>query len=139
MSISALVIDSDELELHRIAAALRQADFEVAEAASAVEGLVEVLDRDPLLIVLAEEVAPLDAGEVLLVLRRLTDAPIMLVGSGGEPEERDILDAGGDFYLRRPFRREVLLARARVLLRTYRRSGKSDPRSSLAFVLAQGS
>ncbi len=133
----AIIVDSDEVELHRMGSAFRQADFDVAEAKTAIEGMVKVLERDPGLIVLAEDVPPFNAGDLLPVFRRLSYAPIIVVGGGGDPEEVDALDAGGDFYLRRPFRPVVLLARARLLLRRYRRPREGEVLSNSLGVSAQ--
>lgn len=117
-----LIIDPDELERRRLQRAFADADLELVEAGSAIEGLFETLERDPLLILLAEQVPPLEAGELLLVLRRISGAPIIVIGGGDEPDEASALDLGADFYLRRPFGAQVAVARARALLRRCRGS-----------------
>ena len=116
---SVLIIDPSEAERLWLARALHGTKFEVIEAASAIEGLLETLERNPDLILLAEDVPPLEAGDLLPVLRRLTAAPIMVIGGGGDPEEIAAVDLGADHYLRRPFSAQVLLARARAVLRRY--------------------
>lgn len=117
-----LIIDPDQLERRRLQRAFAEAGLDLVEAGSAIEGLFEALERDPVLILLAEQVPPLAAGELLLVLRRITDAPIIVIGNGDEPEEASALDLGADFYLRRPFGAQVAVARARALLRRHRGS-----------------
>ena len=117
MTTAVLVVSADELELRRIALAFRRSGFDVFEASTAVGGLLEELERDHDLIVLAEELSPLEAGEMVELLRRFTTVPIMVVGGGGEPEETHTLNMGGDFYLRRPYKPQVMLALARALLR----------------------
>ncbi len=117
-----LIVDPDEVERRRLARAFSEAGFQVVEAQAAVEGLFETLERHPSLILLTEEVPPLEAGDLLPVLRRITDAPVILIGGGGEPEEIDTLDLGADFYLRRPSSGRVVVALARALLRRYRGS-----------------
>ena len=117
-----LVVDSDDIERRRLSAAFEREGFSVVEAASGVEGLFEVLESTPLLILLAEEVPPLEAADLLKVLRRISDAPVIIIGSGGDLEELAALADGADFYARRPFSLGVLLARARALLRRYRGS-----------------
>jgi DNA-binding response OmpR family regulator len=114
-----LFIDVDDVERRRLCAAFEQAGFGVVEASSGVEGLFQVLESAPLLIILAEEVPPLKAADLLTVLRRLTDAPVMIIGGGVDPEEVAALEGGADFYARRPVSLRVLLARARALLRRY--------------------
>ena len=107
----------DDLELDWIASIFRQSGFEVVRASDAIEGLPKVLKVDPNLILLGEEVPPVEVGDFLPVLRRLSDAPITIVGGRGLPLEMRALVMGTDFYLRRPIKRDVLFARARALLR----------------------
>ena len=114
-----LLIDPDEVERRRLQRAFASEGFQLLEAESAIEGLFETLERDPVLILLAEQVPPLAAGELLLVLRRITEAPVIVIGSGDEPEEGSVLELGAAFYLRRPFGDRVAVARARSLIRRY--------------------
>lgn len=125
-----MIIDPDQLERRRLQRAFAEAGLDLVEAGSAIEGLFETLERDPVLILLAEQVPPLAAGELLLVLRRITDAPIIVIGNGDEPEEAAALDLGADFYLRRPFGAQVAVARARALLRRHRGSALGAPRGA---------
>lgn len=121
-----LIIDAAEVERRWLVRACQRAKFKVIEAAGAIEGLFETLERNPDLILLAEEVPPMHAGDLLPLLRRLTSAPIMIVGGGGDPEEVAAVDLGADVYLRRPFSASALIARAHALLRRYRGSLASD-------------
>ena len=117
-----VVIDQDELERRWVVRDLAEAGMAVVEASSSVEGLIGVLEELPEVIVLAEEMPPLDADDLIDVLRRLSDAPLIILGSGGESLEVSALERGADAYLRRPFSPATLLARARALLRRYRSS-----------------
>jgi DNA-binding response OmpR family regulator len=121
-----LVINAAEVERLWLVRACQRAKFEVIEADSAIEGLFETLERNPDLILLAEEVPPMHAGDLLPLLRRLTSAPILIVGGGGDPEEIAAVDLGADIYLRRPFSARALVARAHAVLRRYRGSLASD-------------
>ena len=121
-----LVIDAAEAERLWLVRACRRAKFKVIEATDAIEGLFETLERNPDLILLAEEVPPMRAGDILPLLRRLTSAPILIVGGGGDPEEIAAVDLGADIYLRRPFSARALVARAHAVLRRYRGSLASD-------------
>lgn len=120
MSLVALVIDPDESELRQLVRILRGAGFLVDGTRRSVDGLLHTLESSPDLIVLAAAVPPLEAEDLLAILRRLTRAPIIIVGSGGDPEEIDALEKGADSYLSRPFTEAVLLERAKALLRRYR-------------------
>jgi two-component system KDP operon response regulator KdpE len=122
MSQTVLLIDADEDERRVVGSALRDAGASVVEVSTGSQGLLQVLDLAPDVVVLAEEVPPLQGREVLTVLRRLSDAPVVILGSGGGSEEPSALDLGADSYLRRPLRASVLVARIRALLRRYRPS-----------------
>ncbi len=114
-----VLIDADEAERQHIAAALTSAGFEALEASGSVEGLLLVLDSIPDLIVIAEEMPPLEAGDILLILRRASDAPIIVIGGGDEPEEVAILESGADSYMRKGASLRLLTARFNALLRRY--------------------
>lgn len=121
-----LIIDPDDLERRRLRRALGEVGFEVVEAGAAIEGLFETLERDPDVILLAEEVPPLVAGDLLSVLRRLTASPVIIIGSGGDPEEAAALEFGADFYQQRPFSLRVLISRVRSLVRRHRAYSQSS-------------
>ncbi len=112
-----LVIDRDDGERRRIAVILWEASFRVIAAASTIQGMVQVTEAEPTLIVMAEETEPLRLHEVVRVVHRLTGAPVMVIGSGGMEEELELLMGGGDFYLGRPFTPAELVSRARMLVR----------------------
>ena len=128
----ALLINQDDWERRSVGRALRNAGWNVLEASSSVQGLVDVLEDKPTLIVLAAEMPPLEASELLAILRRLTAAPIILIGSRGDPGELKALEQGADSYMRRPFGPELLVARARALFRRYREplNGSSAPENT---------
>lgn len=127
MSQTVLLIDADEDERQTVGRILREAGASVVEVSTGSQGLLQVLDLAPDVVVLAEEVPPLQGREVLTVLRRLSDAPVVILGSGGGPEEPAALDLGADSYLRRPLRAAVLIARIRALVRRYRPSFFTKP------------
>jgi len=117
-----LVIDQDDLERHCVVRELAKAGMTVVEASVTVEGLLDVLEEAPDIIVMAEEMPPMEAGDLLSLLVRLTDALLVILGNGGEPTEVSALDRGADAYLQRPFKSATLLAWVRALLRRYRSS-----------------
>lgn len=114
-----VIIDADEAERRRLAIALTSAGFEALEASASVGGLLRVLDSNPDLIILAEEMPPLRAADLLVILTRASNAPIVVIGRGGEPEETDALESGADAYLRRGLSFRLFSARVRALLRRH--------------------
>jgi two-component system KDP operon response regulator KdpE len=129
MSQTVLLIDADEHERRTVGGALRDAGVSVVEVSTGSQGLFQALDLAPDVVLLAEEVPPLQGREVLAVLRRLSDAPVVILGSGGGPEESSALDLGADSYVRRPLRGAVILARIRALVRRYRPSSFAENES----------
>ena len=114
-----VIIDADEAERRRNAAALAAAGFSTLQASASVEGLLQVLDSGPDLIIVAEEMPPLRAADLLVILRRVSDAPIIVIGQDGDPDEIAALESGADAYLRRRDSRRLLTARVNALLRRY--------------------
>ncbi len=120
-----VIIDPNEAERRRLAAALAAAGFTTSQAPGSVAGLLEVLDSGPDLIVLAEEVPPLQAGDLGTILRRISNAPIIVIGSGGDAEEAEALEALADSYVRRGSSARLLMARAAALVRRYGTEGNA--------------
>ena len=75
-----------------------------------------VLDADPALIILGDDIEPGPVDEIVALIRRVTAAPILVLLSGDTPEE-DWLDRGADYCLSRPISVTDLVIRARSLLR----------------------
>ena len=111
-----LVIDQDARERRDIVAILSEASFQVVGVASTIQGMVELLDVEPALIVMAEETYPLQLHEVVRHMHRLTAAPVMVIGSDGMTKEVELLMRGADFYLSRPLDATELVSRARMLV-----------------------
>ena len=111
-----LIIVQEDVERRYIAAVLAADGFDLIQVPSVVEGMVQTMAHDPALIIIAEETSPVLLDELIALIRRLTAAPVMIVGSGGEGGELASLKGGGDYYLARPFRGTELAARARALI-----------------------
>jgi DNA-binding response OmpR family regulator len=111
-----LIIDADE-NRESVVPALRDAGYQVIEAVESGEGVRHILDDSPRIIIVGEEMPPIDGVELLPLLRRLTGSPIIVLGSGGEMALVRALFQGADFYLTRPVNLSELLARIRALLR----------------------
>ena len=104
----------------------REAGLEVRQEVRSAQGLRRILERDPGAIVIAEEMPALDGLMVLPLLRRLTKAPVLMVGDGGEMPIVDALSGGADMYMTRPINPIEMLARLRALLRRSE-SNRIDP------------
>ena len=95
----------------------REAGLGIREEVRSAQGLRRILERDPGAIVMAEEMPSLDGLMLLPLVRRLTKAPVLMLGDGGEMAIVDALLGGADMYMTRPTNPMEMLARVRALLR----------------------
>ena len=114
-----VLIIEDEPNMRRfLRTTLRGNAFQVVEAGSAREGLIQAAGRNPELILLDLGLPDRDGREVARELRRTTRAPIIILSARGQEHEKVLLlDLGADDYLTKPFGAGELLARIRVALR----------------------
>ena len=115
---TALIIDTDESR-QELLVALKKAGFRVLEATNSGDGAKCALDNSPRIVIVAEEMTPLEGVDLLPVIRRLTDLPIIAIGSGGEMAMVQALLQGADVYLTRPVNVQEFMARIQALLRRY--------------------
>jgi len=108
---------------NEVAPLLARSGFSVARVSDYPETLLasEVFRPD---IVILDETLP-NSTKVCRQIRRIIGTPVMLAGSDNSVEIRTkaLLEAGADFYLRKPFSPAVLVARVRAILRRYGLSG----------------
>jgi two-component system KDP operon response regulator KdpE len=113
-----LVID-DEPQIRRLLKlGLEGSDFKVTEAENAKQGIMEVVNSRPSLILLDLGLPDEDGLTVIKKLREFSDVPVIILSVRNS--ERDIitaLDNGADDYITKPFNTGELLARIRVALR----------------------
>jgi two-component system KDP operon response regulator KdpE len=113
-----LVID-DETQIRRfLAISLRAQGYEVAEAATGLEGLESLATRGADLVVLDLGLPDLDGIEVLQDLRAWSMVPVVVLSvRASEDQKVAALDAGANDYVTKPFGVQELSARLRALLR----------------------
>ncbi len=109
-----------------LATAILEAGFEVRRESSSGGGIAQVLEVDPDVILLSQDMPPLDGVPMLSLLRRMTMAPIIVVGSKGESVAVEALLQGADMYVAEPVRQRELVARVRALFRRHRVGEKHD-------------
>jgi two-component system KDP operon response regulator KdpE len=114
-----VLIIEDEPNMRRfLRTTLRGNAFQVVEAGSAREGIIQAAGRNPEVILLDLGLPDRDGREVAQELRRTTRAPIIILSARGQEHEKVLLlDLGADDYLTKPFGAGELLARIRVALR----------------------
>ena len=112
-----LIIESDEELLCAIAELFDGEGYSVVSESESSDGITRLIQEDPGLVLIGDDVPPLDGVELLPILRRMTNSPIIVVGPGGEASVVKALLQGADMYLSTPINYRELLSRARALLR----------------------
>jgi len=113
-----LVID-DEPQVRRfLRATLQSHGFTVLEAANGQDGLREVAQRHPDVVLLDLGLPDLDGLAVTQRLREWTAVPILVLSARGQERDKvQALEHGADDYLTKPFGTDELVARIKVALR----------------------
>ena len=112
-----LVID-DEASIRRLLTLTLGPDFQVIEAKDGREGLHYAAAERPDLIILDMGLPDKRGQEVMRDLRTWSAVPVIVLSVENDPATIvDVLDAGADDYVTKPFRSEEFLARVRVCLR----------------------
>lgn len=129
---SILVIEDDPAIAAVVADALRRTARLVRRAATAAEGLAAARENPPELIVLDLGLPDLDGLVVCRNLREETRAPIVVLSARhGERDTVQLLNAGADDYITKPFSTPELVARVQAQLRRaqcYRTSARETIR-----------
>jgi len=117
----ALIID-DEVQIRRLLrVVLEGEDYQVHEAVTGQQGLIEIASRRPTIILLDLGLPDLDGLVVLKRLREWSDAPVLVLSVRDDEEGKvAALDAGAEDYVTKPFSTPELLARLRAAQRKTR-------------------
>ena len=115
-----LIIDDEAAIRNVLRTHLEGAHYKVAEASFGKEGLAKTTDFHPHLIILDLGLPDAHGLDILKNLRQWTTIPIIILTvSDDEHTKVQLLDAGANDYLTKPFGSAELLARARVALRSH--------------------
>ncbi len=115
-----LIIEDDQRIRELVTRVLSQKGYDVSGAATALDGLHQIVQGSPDVVVLDMGLPDLDGGELLKMIRAITDVPVVVATA--RSDDRDVirtLDAGADDYLVKPFSVEQLEARLRAVLRRF--------------------
>lgn len=122
-----LVVDDDDKITSLLRRSLAFEGYLVRTAANGKEGLAQMMEKDPDLVILDIMMPELDGWEVCRRIRASgSSVPVLILTAKDEVEDRvKGLDLGADDYLVKPFALEEMLARVRALLR---RKSEISPR-----------
>jgi DNA-binding response OmpR family regulator len=113
-----LVVDDERPIREMLELGLNSRGFNVRSVADGPAAIPLIQDWKPELILLDVMLPKLDGIAMLPLLRRLTEAPIVMLSAKGEVEDRVRgLDRGADDYLAKPFEMSELVSRLRSALR----------------------
>jgi two-component system KDP operon response regulator KdpE len=117
----ALIID-DEVQIRRLLRVVLEGEnYQVHEAETGQQGLMEIASRRPAIILLDLGLPDLDGLDVLKRLREWSEAPVLVLSvRDDEAEKVAALDAGAEDYVTKPFSTPELLARVRAAQRKTR-------------------
>ena len=127
--IKVLVIDDEPPIRKLLRMGLSTQGYEVLEASNGRSAL-EMLAKEPALIILDLGLPDIDGHDLLRMIRGRNDAvPIVVLSSrGDEAGKVQALDLGADDYVTKPFGMDELLARIRAALRRSPAAAASGPK-----------
>jgi two-component system, OmpR family, KDP operon response regulator KdpE len=113
-----LIVEDDPQIRRFLRATLAAEQFRYHEAVTAAEGIAQAQARQPDLILLDLGLPDTDGLEVIRVLRRSTQTPIIVLSARGQEKDKiEALDLGADDFVSKPFAVGELLARISAALR----------------------
>jgi two-component system KDP operon response regulator KdpE len=114
-----VLVVEDEPQMRRLlVSALATVGYRSLHVETTDGTLLRIVGHEPDLILVDVSQPEVDAVGLTTQLREWTSAPILaIVGEGRERERAEVLDAGANDYVVRPFATADLLARVRVWLR----------------------
>jgi two-component system KDP operon response regulator KdpE len=122
-----LVVDDEPQILRALRIILREAGYEVLQAATAEQALDAAALQPPAAAIVDLVLPDRDGVEVTRALREWTSIPILVLSAVGEEDEKvRALAAGADDYVTKPFGPRELVARLQAALRRAA-PGVADP------------
>ncbi len=119
-----MVIESEPSLMKKLAMALDDDVFVVAEVSDYFEALWRMSEFKPDLVILDEKLPTMDGWEACRYISQTYGIPLIILGQETDSEVwAKAVAMGADFYLRMPCSPLVLAARIKAILRRYAKSG----------------
>jgi DNA-binding response OmpR family regulator len=114
-----ILIVEDDLDINRfLTLELEEAGFQVSSYETGISGLSAVREGSPDLVVLDLGLPDLNGAEIARRIRHTDDTPIIILTAADDVGTKvEMLNAGADDYLAKPFHSDELIARINVQLR----------------------
>lgn len=117
-----LIIEDDATIRTALVRALTAREHSTMTSPTALGGLQSLVEHRPDVVLLDLGLPDLDGASLLAMIRAVSDVPVIVVSARDDgPAIVELLDAGADDYLTKPFAADQLDARIRAVLR------RSDP------------
>ena len=128
-----LIIEDDKKISSFVCTILESNGYEPVPVYTGREGISLTASHAPVLILLDLGLPDMDGSEALRRIREWSDIPIIVLSARqNENEKVEVLDAGANDYVTKPFGNDELLARIRSAIRIYNRM--KAPNTSAVFV-----
>ena len=116
--LSTLIADEDTVALRFVRANLRASGYDVVSAVSGQEALSHFESDKPDIMLCELDFTDMEGIDICRVVRGCSDIPFLVMSEKDDARYAvDILNAGADDYLRKPFAIEELLARISAIVR----------------------
>lgn len=119
-----LVVEDDPHVRRGLLRTLSESDIAASSAATGLAGLQAAVETQPDLMVLDLGLPDVDGSELLRMIRAVSQVPIIVATANDEERQIvEVLEAGADDYIIKPFGSQELVARIRAVLRRGRLHG----------------
>lgn len=137
LKVKLLLVDDDQKFCKLVTEYLKPFGYEVESAFTGPDGLKSALKGGHHAVILDVMLPGLDGFELLRVLRRESDVPVLMLTSRGDEIDRIVgLEIGADDYLPKTFSSRELLARLRaVTRRSFQVSSKPKQAAEIPLII----
>lgn len=129
-----LVVEKDRALAAEAAAALREAGYEVAEAADGADGLKKIYETNPDVIIASTDLPPVDGADACECIRQASYLPFIVLGS--REEVARLLELGADAGIVNPPSGREMVARVHALLKRKGNGGSGGGRGIETYLQA---